>query len=368
MEDGSMKSLMERILNSNKRDHQDPSPPPPPPPPPYTQSTPKFTQEASPASNKSTGSNPSGTTIYKPKKSFLSKISGRNNEKLHGQTAPRLKESSAEVRWDIDCRADEYPRLTQIIRSRIDRPTLLRSMLVFIMFITFHRDGLLEDVDMENLFHLNYSIIESTDYDPHKFFQFNVYEITNDISILVRDLEDQMRTNRWFSSCQRHKKLLTQFVIEPAEVLSIQTDYALEIFGAFKQDRKWTGFQYYTLVDYWTPPNEEDRKDILRMQDLGDTLASHASFTASLKLSETQQCVFEAHMSDYIDRKKLGNVQMSDKLKQQVLDELKHRRGGTCCWPMKDAYMDLFRMLGKTDGSCWRETLKKERDNRMHHP
>jgi hypothetical protein len=100
------------------------------------------------------------------------------------------------------------------------------------------------------------------------------------------------------------------------------------------------------------------------MVDLGDTVASHCSFIASLKLQQELQSELEDAMAKYLAGRNMSGIQMSETLEQIVLAELKTRPHGTCCWPMMDGFMDVFRMLGKTDGSCWRDTLKLERERR----
>jgi hypothetical protein len=107
------------------------------------------------------------------------------------------------------------------------------------------------------------------------------------------------------------------------------------------------------VCDIWKPKNSANLPaEDYRMLELGDTLASHASFIASLNLQDKYQSEMKDAMAKYIKKNNLEDVRMSNTLKRLVLVD------GTCCWPMRQGTMDLFRMLGKTDGSHWRHVLK----------
>jgi len=337
------------------------------PPPRYSEFAAEVDEEVSvQKSNKSTGPKSNRNAVWKPKKGAFWKRTDSNSQKPIESNAGKPESTPASQR-EIDYSAFSYPRLTELVRNKVDTVKLLRSVLVFVMFITFYADLDKIKTDTGSLFPWHSTIFTRTDADRSKFFAWDIFEITRDLSTLVRHLEQQVSGCRWFKARRQHIDLLTQLVVKPAEDLMIQADYALEILGTFRQDRPRgsRSTKYYSLVDCWEPQNPENLpRWSYRMLDLGDTLASHASLIASLNLEEKQQSELEDAMAEYLEKRKLNKVQMSETLKLKVLEELKYRPHGTCCWPMRDGYMDLFRMLGKTDGSCWRDDLKKERKRR----
>jgi len=321
-------------------------------------------------SDMSTGSKTNGSAVSNPTRDANSKPTGSNDQKPIESNSWEPKnavvESTSGSQSESNSSIDSYPRLTQLVRNNVDTVKLLRSVLVFIMFITFYAELDIIKTDTGSLFPWSTTIFTRAEADPTKFFAWDVFEITRDVCTLVRDLEEKLRRNRWFSASRQDKDLLIKLVLKPAEALEIQADYALEIAGTFRQDRHvGKGINYYTLVDLWKP---RYRKNLparsYRMLDLGDTLASHASFIASLNLQEEQQSELADAMAKYCKERKLNELHMSETLKQKVMEELKYHPHRTCCWPMRDGYMDLFRMLGKTDGSSWRDVLRKDREMR----
>ncbi|KAL1607696.1 hypothetical protein SLS60_002631 [Paraconiothyrium brasiliense] len=334
------------------------------PPPPYTRFTEDVIEDAPVENfNKETGSKTNGSVVTKPNEDAVPKPTGSDNQKPIEKSVVR---STSTSQLELDYSTFSCPRLDQLVRSTVDRVKLLRSILVFIMLTTFHGELHIMDTDTGNLFPWNTTITTRTDAGPFTLFLWDVFEITRDVCTLVRHLEQQIRSNRWFSVRREHKDLLIQLVLEPAEDLKIQADYALEILGTFQQGRGGGWSVYYsTLVDYWKPQRRENLPRLsYPMLDLGDTLASHASLIASLKLKDEQQSRLEDAMATYLETRNLNKLRMSETLKQKVLEELKYSPHGTCCWPMRDGYMDLFRMLGKVDGSRWRDDLKLEREKR----
>jgi hypothetical protein len=200
------------------------------------------------------------------------------------------------------------------------------------MFITFYADLYKIRTDTGGLFPWRATISTRTDADPAKFFEWNLFEMTQDLSTLVRRLERQISGNRWFSVRRQHKDLLTQLILKLVEDLMIQADYALEILRTFRIDRTGGFTDYFTLVDYWKPRKRENLPRLsYRMLEYGDTLASHASLIASLNLQEEQQSKLEDAMATYIEARKLNKLQMSETLKQTVLKELKYNPHGTYC-------------------------------------
>jgi hypothetical protein len=390
---GRMKKVMQRVWAGNKRDRKatraaqmmdepDTSPPQ------YTEfagevveeasfqklnesTSPKTSESAVSKANRITVSRSNGNDVPKLNKDAYPKPIGSNDQKPIKSNAQKPEKSTVVKsipgsQREVDYRAFSYPRLTALTRNEIDMVKLLRSILVFVMFITFHADLDKINTDTSSLFPWNTTIFTRTDTDPSKFFAWDVFEITRDLSTLVRHLEQQVRGNRWFNIRRQHKDLLTKLVLRPAEDLRIQADYTLEILGAFRQDRLKDGsIDYYSLVDHWKPRNRGNLPICsYRMLDLGDTLASHASLITSLNLQEKQQSELEDAMAKYLKKRNLNELQMSEALKLRALEESKLHPHETCCWPMRDGYMDLFRMLGKTYSSCWRDDLKLERKRR----
>ncbi|KAF2865151.1 hypothetical protein BDV95DRAFT_587477 [Massariosphaeria phaeospora] len=261
------------------------------PPPSYTEVAAEVIGEASIQKfNESTGAKSNGSTVPKPnqlavpepKKDAVPTPTGSNDQKPTENNA-RKPEKSTVVKstakpeqdtvvkstptsqLELDYSTISYPRLTALAKSKVDKVRLLRSILVFIMFITFFADLDKIGAGTDSLFPLNTNIYTDTDISPLKFFAWDVFEITRDIATLVRHLEQLIRDNRWFHARREHKDLLTQLVLKPAESLMIQADYALEILGAFRQDRECEDdeIDYDTLVDYWTPKNRKKSADLL---------------------------------------------------------------------------------------------------------
>ncbi|KAJ4353444.1 uncharacterized protein N0V89_005173 [Didymosphaeria variabile] len=374
---GRMKKVLQRIWAGAKRyrkamrtaqmmEHSDI------PPPPYTRFIEDVVEEALiRKSNKGTGlkttedlvSKPNTNAVPKLSEDTVSKPTSSSDQKPIEKTVIR---STPISQLERDYSAFAYPRLILLTENKLDTVKLLRSILVFVMFITFHAELDIISTDTGRLFPWNTTITTRTDADPSKFFHWDVFEITYDVCTLVRYLEQQLRDNRWFSVRREHKDLITKLVLKPAESLMIQADYVLEILGTFEQD----GFvgdsiDYYTLVDYWKRQKPQNLpRSPSSILDLGDTLASHASLIVSLNLQDEQQSELENSMAKYIEKRNLNKIQMSETLKQTTLEELKYRPHGICCWPIRDGYIDLFRMLGKVDGSCWRDVLKLERERR----
>jgi hypothetical protein len=136
---------------------------------------------------------------------------------------------------------------------------LLRSILVFVMFITFHAnlDEITEMTD--SLFPCDRTLYTTKETDTSKLLSWGIYDVTGDLCALITHLEANMRLNRWFDVRRKDKELLAHFVLKPAESLNIQGDYVLELLGTFKQiqlvDKS---IQYYTLIDYWMPGRREN--------------------------------------------------------------------------------------------------------------
>jgi hypothetical protein len=311
----------------------------------------------------------SRNAFSKTHKNAVLKSTGSNDQKPVDSNARKSEnstvgESTPGSQQNPDHSVFSCARLTQVIENKVDTVKLLRSVLVFIMFIAFHGDLDKIKTDTGSLFPWSATIFTRTDANPSNFFSWDVFEITRDLSMLVRYLEHTVSCNRWFNVRQEHKDLLIQLVIKPAEDLKIQTDYALEVLGTFRQNQLKDGsIDYYSLIDYWKPRAQENLPgESPRMLDFGDTVASHASFIVSLNLQEKQQSELEDAIAKYLKKRNLKELQMSNILKREVLKELKSRPHGTCCWPMTDGYMDLFQWCGKTDNSHWRDCLKQERE------
>lgn len=263
-------------------------------------------------------------------------------------------------------RIASYRLLGQLARSKVDKVKLLRSVLVFIMFATFAADIDMLDTETDSVLPWHRSVIAWTDIDPKESFHWDIYHVAHGLGVLIRHLEEDVRLNRLSNIHRQRKDLLIQLVLKPAEQLMLQPDFVLELLGEFMQirlnDNTWP---YYTLFDYWKSQTVKGMpRTSNQMLDLGDMLASHVSFIVSLDLYEELQLELEDAIREYLETEELGELQMSATLKQTVLEELRYRPRSTCCWPLRESYMDLFRMFGAPDGTVWRRRIAFERAHR----
>ena len=111
--------------------------------------------------------NPSKNPILKTTNSNYRKPIENNAEKPENST---VVHSPSITPLEIDYSAFANPRLTQLAKNRVEKVKPLRSVLFFIMCVTFDADLWKARREADSLFPWQFTIYTRTDADPSKFF------------------------------------------------------------------------------------------------------------------------------------------------------------------------------------------------------
>lgn len=245
----------------------------------------------------------------------------------------------------INFNGSPFPRLTELVRSDVDTEKVLRSILVFIMFISFYVNPYEIQDEMDNLFPWDREFPcdeetpTRTDDDSSKSFPWSIVDITNDLSVLVRHLHKSLNDGRWFLVRRDHKELLRRLVLQPAMEMGMQAGYILEILGFFRQEPQGEMICFHTLLDYRNPFLEGIQPSLSTLgilMEFGDTVASHVLVINSLQLQEGQQSKLEDAVVEYLKEEKMEKLRTSNAPRSNTdMNEIR-------CSPNEDGYPELF--------------------------
>ncbi|KAF2115718.1 hypothetical protein BDV96DRAFT_631637 [Lophiotrema nucula] len=240
---------------------------------------------------------------------------------------------------DTHSSASQYPLLTRIVEEEQTlKSRHLRMYLAAIIAVTFSAN--LGELDAANT-NSNLSIVSQHRQESFSILSKHHWDVLKELCALVRDLEERLRRRRWPTTCQQDKDLLVKCVLEPTRGIRIQKEYILEMLGRFRIVEAHGVKEIKTLVDHWTPSNTRILpRWTSPMLDLGDTLASHAYFIASLHLEKEEALVLDRAMAKYRKDQGLEDIRNSKGFRKEMI-----RSGQLGGWPLSDGYVNLAKAL-----------------------
>ncbi|KAF2715322.1 hypothetical protein K504DRAFT_457494 [Pleomassaria siparia CBS 279.74] len=255
-------------------------------------------------------------------------------------TGDPLSNSNSRPTMHTHRSAVPYPALTLTLEKEWSPADIFFWSLVQIMAVTFSADvqrlqaAMLKENPSWDSFLSEHSSSILTRHEK---------DAMEELCALVRDLEEKLRRRCWPTVRQQDKDILVKFVLEPAQEMQIDSGYALEVMGRYRNFEACGVRRIETLIDYWMPsypiilPNWTSP-----MLDLADTLASHVSLIDSLGSgwSKGENLVLEDAMAKFRKDKGLEDVWNSKALQNEVFYS-----GGMCYWPLSDEYMNLAKAL-----------------------
>ncbi|KAF2657456.1 hypothetical protein K491DRAFT_691093, partial [Lophiostoma macrostomum CBS 122681] len=236
--------------------------------------------------------------------------------------------------------AGSYPLLTQVasINDGIRR-TLWRAFLVEIMAVTFSAEFQQLQAAITQSGSLGPPAVCMSDGGSSSILTERYRAALGEMCALVRDVEEKLRCGRRLAVRQHDKHLLSKLVMDPAARMQIDTAYVLEFLGRYRCFEDGGRVKTTTMLDHWTPSYLRIRpRCTAPVLDLADTLTSHATFIASLRLPEEVDIVLDNAMDRFRREKGLKGLRNSKELLYGLRDLSYY---GPCCWPLSDGYMDL---------------------------